>query len=486
MQKSEYLGDVLSRDVRFLYRSSLMSVGDLDVGDVVDGKFRLVALLGEGAMGRVFEAQHLFMNRRVAVKLLNRDAMRASGAFQRFRQEALAASRIEHRNIVAVLDFGVDRDTDQPYVVQEFLAGMTLQSYLETAPGGRLSVREAIDIITPIMSGLEAAHAQGIIHRDIKPANIFLARDGSGRFDPKIIDFGIAKALTPLLQDAARTRDGQPVGTPAYMSREQAEGIVEADERTDVWAVGVVLFEMLSGRRPYEAPNTNLILVQVLTRDPPTLASVAPDVDVRICAVVDRALRPDREQRLASMNTFLHALVEDTGLRDDEVREFRSSLALTARSAPPIIVRSVSLNPPPPSTPPPAPSTGATLAPTTSDNDDLAPVLLHTRRWAVVVPLLGVVLLFFIAYTSTTNHAPPARAAASQPHSALPPTPSDASATSFADDAAEPDTRPPSVVRARVADAAPPPVRSSHRVPHPGRPQRVILSLDVFTIEDDP
>jgi len=464
-----------------------MREGELDVGDVLDGKFRLDALLGEGAMGRVFDAQHLFMNRRVAVKLLRGEALRATSALQRFQQEALAASRIEHPHIVAVLDFGIDRDTQAPYVVQEFLDGMTLQEHLATAPGGRLPAREAVALAAPVMSALEAAHRKGIVHRDIKPGNIFLVREASGRAVPKIIDFGVAKALTPLMEDAARTRDGQAIGTPLYMAREQAEGVVEVDARADVWAVGVVLFEMLTGRRPYEGRTATIILGQVLSKEPPSVRSLAPELDVALARVVDGALQTDRERRHPSMQAFLEALLACADADGPELDALRGGGGATGEAR----VSRVSGAAAAPARRSVEPSTSAregasaTLLPTTTQSEGGPRA--RRSRWGVVLGVGALAAGLIGAALSAGRSEPPARPPV---QTARPPL-----AVRTVEVPARPDAT--ALVAADVTDdgtssAAAVAPRPSPRVRGPARPAaaprrpRVILSLDVFTVEDDP
>jgi serine/threonine protein kinase len=266
------------------------------------GRYRIVRPLGEGGMGAVFEAEHLWTHRRVAIKLLLGHLATDPAVMQRFLREARAATALRHPNIVEVLDMG--EEDGRLFMVQELLQGRSLAE--ELAQHTRLPPQAALDYLLPVMGALVHAHQQGIFHRDIKPDNIFLARERSGVV-PKVIDFGIAKIRVQ--DDAIRTATGSVMGTPAYMAPEQVMG-TGVDERMDVWAVGAVLFELLSGQLPFDGPSASAMMVRIVTEQAPALERVAPWVPRPLGACVDRALQRDRDARHPSMRAFLAALLD--------------------------------------------------------------------------------------------------------------------------------------------------------------------------------
>jgi eukaryotic-like serine/threonine-protein kinase len=279
------------------------------VGATLGGKYKLTRLLGVGGMGAVYEATNANTGRRVAIKTLHTHLLAHTSLRQRFLQEARASTQIDHPNVIDVLDLDVDGALGVPYIVQEFLSGHTLADRLDAAPARRLFEDETLRIAVPVMGALVAAHARGIVHRDLKPENIFLVRDRAGVETPRVIDFGIAKFVAE--GDARGTRSGAMLGTPAYMSPEQAMGLADrVDAQTDVWAMGVVLYEMLSGRLPYEAETAQLTLGMIQYRDPVPLASRVPSLPSDLVAAIDVALTKDRAARYPTMQAFLGALLE--------------------------------------------------------------------------------------------------------------------------------------------------------------------------------
>ncbi|MFO0630236.1 MAG: protein kinase [Polyangiales bacterium] len=277
-----------------------------EVGDTLDEKYRLLRHVGEGGMGVVFEANHLRLGRRVAIKVLHPFLARDATIVSRFWNEAHAASAILHPNIVDVFDVGVDAATGQAFIVEEFLRGPSLAQLLHSHPRRRLKLAEALDYLLPIAGALTACHRRGIVHRDIKPENILISRALSGAPVPKLIDFGISKMLEGGIRNTAT---GALLGTPAYMSPEQAAASTTIDARSDVWSLGVVFFEVLSGELPYVAPNGNLMLGKILYERPRLLVDCC-DVHPAAAAVIQRALEPNLEVRWQSMQAFLGALLE--------------------------------------------------------------------------------------------------------------------------------------------------------------------------------
>jgi len=275
-------------------------VGDPYIGTVLGGRYRLVKKLGEGGMGAVYRAEVLEVGHTVAVKLLHDRFMGDETALKRFEREAQVASRLNHPNSIAILDFGTSA-SGASYLVMEYLKGVSLDGVLASEP---LSVGQSIRIIRQVLSVLEAAHAMSIVHRDLKPANIFLIDQGHGQNHVKVLDFGIAR----LRREGGRrvTRTGMVCGTPEYMSPEQARGF-ELDARSDLYAAGVVLYELLTGRRPFEGMSPAEVMSAQIS-DPPVAPSVrAPDRNIppSLDAIVLWALSKAPEDRLPSAVEFL-------------------------------------------------------------------------------------------------------------------------------------------------------------------------------------
>jgi serine/threonine protein kinase len=268
-------------------------------------------LLGGGGMAQVYRGHHETIGRAMAIKVLTRDLAHEPSIVQRFLQEARAASRIHHENVVEVTDFGETED-GRPFMVMEYLEGEDLGHTL--AREGRLPWDRVQPILLQLLAALQAVHEQGVVHRDIKPENIFLlSRLGSTDF-VKVFDFGIAKVLR---YDApggkSLTIKGQLIGTPPYMSPEQCLG-VDVDARADLYTVGVIAYELLSGRTPFESDDPVKILRMHVYEPVPAMANMAPHVtvDPMVEAVVRRALAKDRDERFSSANELARALLRDT------------------------------------------------------------------------------------------------------------------------------------------------------------------------------
>jgi serine/threonine protein kinase len=281
-----------------------MDTAALRPGTVVGGKFVLLRRIGEGGVGVVFEAEDTWIGRRVAIKVLHAHLAARTDVLARFRREARAAATIHHPNIVAVFEVG-QRHDGSFFIVQELIDGETLREHMDSQ--GRFTPAAALEILVPIMGALASAHRAGIVHRDIKPENILLTRSIEGEIIPKLIDFGVAKMTAT---GDHQTLSGTLVGTPAYMSPEQAGGLLEADARTDVWAIGSVLFEMLSGGCAYQGPSGPIILARILSEAVPSLADRAPDVPLDIVNIVGRSLERDAGARFPTMTAFLEAVIE--------------------------------------------------------------------------------------------------------------------------------------------------------------------------------
>ncbi|HET9953323.1 MAG TPA: serine/threonine-protein kinase [Polyangiaceae bacterium] len=280
-----------------------------EAGVIIGGKYELSELLGEGGMGWVFGAQNLTLGVPVAVKLMRSDLAREThGLTERMLQEAQAAASLGHPSIIRVLDFGFTECAD-PYIVMERLEGESLSRRLHRR--GPIRAARAVEVLLPIIDALAEAHDAEIVHRDIKPENIFLARratgaSASGRgVQPKLLDFGIAKWTSRA--SARLTREGTILGSPAYMAPEQVRGEPDIDGRVDQWSVCVVIYETITGRRPFEAENYHAEMWSILTSEPKPLS--AHDVhEPALWRILSRGLSKERANRYASLHDLHDAL----------------------------------------------------------------------------------------------------------------------------------------------------------------------------------
>jgi serine/threonine protein kinase len=275
------------------------------VGTVLDGKYRIDALKGIGGMGEVYRATQLNLERTVAVKLMRGDFSTDELMGERFKREALAVGRLNHQNITTVFDYGIEA-TLGAYLVMEFLVGRTLNEELKSA--GRMEPADAIHIIRQACSAVNAAHVEGVIHRDLKPDNVFLVTTPSDGLLVKILDFGIAKFYGEAeTEGMTLTEMGTVIGTPIYMSPEQCKG-EDLDPRSDIYSLGCVLFEMLTGRPPFTGPNISALIVQHATELPPPPSSLYPAVPRPLEDALMKALAKDREERYQTAAEFGDAL----------------------------------------------------------------------------------------------------------------------------------------------------------------------------------
>ena len=273
------------------------------IGQIVADRYELQRVLGVGGAGTVYEALHRYTNRSVALKVMHPHLSGARDAVSRFLREARAAAAVGHPGIPQVLDAGPMED-GRPYIVHELLEGRTLESAIES---GELTEADVTRIGLRLLDVLAAAHERGIVHRDVKPDNVFLVRGADDALDVRLLDFGVAKNLQSVETSGVLTKPGTTVGTPHYMSPEQARAH-QVDARTDVWAVGAVLFHARAGRPPFDEQSLPLLLMRLVTQRPPHLREVVPDAAPHLARAVDGALEPDREKRWPSAKAMSDAL----------------------------------------------------------------------------------------------------------------------------------------------------------------------------------
>ncbi|MDQ3012836.1 MAG: serine/threonine protein kinase, partial [Acidobacteriota bacterium] len=308
------------------------------------GAYQILSLLGRGGMGEVHLALDARLNRKVAVKLLPAEFTSQPERVRRFAQEARAASALNHPNIITIHEIGEVEKTH--YIVTEYVEGETLRQRLSGAPDNRIKLGEAIDLAAQVAAALVAAHEAGITHRDIKPENVMVRRDGI----VKVLDFGLAK-LTEGKKDEEKERLGEDdptlalslhpsisspqtdgglvIGTPRYMSPEQARGD-KVDARTDIFSLGVMLFEMVAARAPFMGTTTSEVIAAILRESPPPLAECVPDAPPELTRILGKALRKDRDERYQMVKELLFDLKNLTEEQAFEARSARQTASLSA------------------------------------------------------------------------------------------------------------------------------------------------------------
>ncbi len=278
---------------------------DAFIGQTLDGKYCIEAKIGEGGMGAVYRARHLLMDTQLAIKVLHPSLVSDATSVARFQREAQAMARIRHSNAIAVTDFGVTEDQIN-YIVMELFEGESLRKVLERDK--KLPYATAIIIARQVCGALEAAHRSGVIHRDIKPENIFLSPQPDGSYFVKVIDFGIAKIVTDTSQGGPPlTRQGMIIGSPHYLSPEQCTG-QELDARSDIYSLGIVLFEMLTGQVPFTAVTPVAVALLHANEPPPSLRKLNPEIPKALDDLVMSALAKSKTDRPASAREFAEEL----------------------------------------------------------------------------------------------------------------------------------------------------------------------------------
>jgi serine/threonine-protein kinase len=276
------------------------------IGEVLGERYELVRLIGAGGMGVVYEARHKLIGRRFAVKLLHPQYAQQASMLARFQREARAAGSLENDHIAAVTDFGFAAD-GAPFLVMEHLDGEDLSALL--AREGPLPVGRAAALVIQACRGLAAAHANDIVHRDLKPANLFLTRRSDGADLVKVLDFGIAKLLDANGTGTSITGTGKLLGTACYMPPEQAKGDPDLDHRSDIYALGAILYELLTATKAHPGTNYNAVLFHILTQQCEPLAKLRPDAPPGLGAVVERAMAFERGDRYDGVEALGEALL---------------------------------------------------------------------------------------------------------------------------------------------------------------------------------
>jgi serine/threonine protein kinase len=295
--------------------SGLVPLGENDIvempfaaGEVIAGKYEVVGLIGSGGMGYVVAALHVELGEMVALKFLRSEALAQEELVERFAREARAAVKIKSEYVARVMDVGTLAD-GVPFIVMEHLEGKDLADVL--AEQGRLPARVAVEYMMQACEALASAHANGIVHRDIKPENLFLTRHAQGVDIIKVLDFGISKlALTSPASKGSRqfVRTMMPMGSPTYMSPEQIRSSGEVDQRTDIWSLGCVLFELLTGTTAFDAPTLMQLSAAILEKEPTPLCTLLPDASPELEAVVARCLEKDVSKRFQNIAELAVAL----------------------------------------------------------------------------------------------------------------------------------------------------------------------------------
>ncbi|RYZ07287.1 MAG: serine/threonine protein kinase [Myxococcales bacterium] len=308
-----------------------MAESAVSAGYVLAGRYRLEAQLGAGGMGTIWRAQHLVLNAPVAVKVIDRTAIPDEETLSRFMREAQSAAALRSPHVVQILDYGIDGKV--PFMAMELLEGDTLAQRIKQQK--RLTPQETSRVLTHIGRAIGRAHEAGIVHRDLKPENVFLVHNEDEEI-AKVLDFGVAKVERNALSEGTRTRTGSILGTPFYMSPEQAQGNRTVDSRSDLWSMGVIAFECLTGKRPFYSDGLGDLVLAICVRDIPLPSSLA-SVPIGFDAWWNRAVARDPEKRFQTAKELTDALREALGLESkDAHRESpRSAPEIEVTGAPP-------------------------------------------------------------------------------------------------------------------------------------------------------
>jgi eukaryotic-like serine/threonine-protein kinase len=359
-------------------------------GELFAGRYRFDRLLGEGGMGAVWRARCLTRGIDVAVKVVRPDA-ECSTTRGRLLREARTAASLAHPSIVQVFDFGLT-DDDEPFLVMELLEGRPLSRWL--AEHGRMPAEQAVSLMLPLVSALGLAHSHGVVHRDIKAENVIVGPGATGELVPKLVDFGIVKMETVNDHDVVLTGSGMLIGSPEYMSPEQAEGLVELDARSDQWSFCVLLYELLTGRRPFDGPTVRAVIFSIFSNEPEPMPCVNAG-DEALWAIVQRGLQKNPGDRWPSMMHLGQALAEwaaERGVLADAAGTSIRGVWLAPEHAPPPMVIEVPR-------PVPSPREIMQRAPFVALEEPEEPTLLRARvaRGVAAVSLMAVLAVGALA-----------------------------------------------------------------------------------------
>ena len=355
----------------------------VEVGQILDQKYRVDRILGVGGMGVVVAATHVTLDEKVAIKFLLPDAKANPEVVNRFAREARAASKIKGEHVARVSDVGT-LATGEPYMVMEYLQGNDLAAEIEKR--GKIPPPEAVSYVLQACSALAEAHGLGIVHRDLKPANLFLTRRPDGTECIKVLDFGISKMAAPGSNDAGLTRTQSSMGSPLYMSPEQMTSSKNVDARADIWSMGVVLYELLSGTSPFLGETLPEVCAKILQETPAPLTSA--EIPAELAAVVQRCLQKSPAARFASMGELAAALVpfanEEGRIAAKRIRRLQGGPdASISRPSLPLVSA-------------PAISVAAPGAVTNASVETSIPINQPRSRTPLFVALGGVVLLLLV------------------------------------------------------------------------------------------
>jgi serine/threonine-protein kinase len=420
-------------------------------GTTLDGRYEIGRMIGGGGMGHVYEAQHVGTLRRVAIKVISTGELaRDKQIVGRFQREAKAAGAIDTQHICQVLDTGTDPESGSPFMVMELMTGEDVQQLLQRT--GPVAPELALRIVGQACLGLAKAHEVDVVHRDIKPANLFLARRDGGEVLVKLLDFGIAKVKMEQAQSAENaglTRTGMMLGSPLYMSPEQARGAKSIDHRTDLWSLGVVLYQTLTGRTPFQHIDALGELIMAICSEPPRpVQELAPWVEPEVAEIVHRALQAKVDQRFQSAMAMHEAI---RSLLPNGVSIEESMLVGITEEQRAHVARRVTVPPPPAPTPSMLPPPGASLPPPSVEGRASSPALSSSQgiagagttgglaqsrapesrsntAFVAVGGVLGMVVagvVAFVALRDAVSPDAPATAATALPTTTAPPPPPD-------------------------------------------------------------
>ncbi len=314
-----FLSETLSKRTTANMTPSEAEVPTLELGDIVLHKYRVEHRLGQGGMGYVLAVRHIELGELFAMKVLLKSALARPGAADRFLREARSAARLKSDHVVRVYDIG-KLETDEPYILMEHLRGKDLADVLEEK--GTLPAREVVDFMLEALDALAEAHALGVVHRDLKPSNLFIAARRDDLPALRVLDFGISKELNA--KDQAMTHSASLMGSPYYMSPEHMRSAKHVGPATDIWSLGIIMFELLTGRIPFEGETPTEVCARVLEMEVPSILELAPNTPAALVEIVGRCLRRPPEERYSAVE-LQHALAEVSVALGDVPRSLLSS-----------------------------------------------------------------------------------------------------------------------------------------------------------------